>query len=74
MISDEIAAHRHFLNRMSGKLELQLKTILETGQPYFVGTTVPDSEYVWVKLPKKWRFLENLLGTKGGENEDEQPP
>jgi hypothetical protein len=78
-ISDEIEKNRLYLDRVWVKLWKQLKEyFLNDEISYYFKEQKVDEKYVWVKVPKKYKFLiDFFFGEEPWEQieeEDEKPP
>lgn len=66
-LNGEVEKKRFYLKRLANKLELEMKAYLEGNSTAGCALKI-NNDLVWVKIPRKWVWLANLLS-----GEDKNP-
>ncbi|MDD2487456.1 MAG: hypothetical protein PHS92_03735 [Candidatus Gracilibacteria bacterium] len=75
-ISNEIEKKRVYLNRLGVQLSKQIKDYIINDEIVFYNKNgIIKEKYVWVKIPKKYKFLiDYFFGDEPEDPEDKIPP
>lgn len=68
-LNEEVDKKKYYLKRLANRLEKEMKAYLEGGSVYVNNQDSKDSSLVWVKIPRKWVWLADLL-SKPSEKDD----
>lgn len=71
-MNEEVEKKKFYLKRLGNKLENEIKIYLESNSVDVNGKDFRSSNMTWVKIPKKWVWLADLLSKPSDENNPEK--